>query len=145
MPIHCNKCQDYGHLRDKCSGVEKCGTCASESHSASSCPSQANPRCVSCRSDSHHASSSPSCPALLKRCSALDDRYPENLMPYFPMEEQWTWVSNTPKLSQPPGSDPPRNSTPPPPPGPSLHAAYNTWQLWNRCQMTLMDSWVAPM
>jgi hypothetical protein len=105
MPIHCNKCQEYGHLRDECSGVEKCGTCASESHPTINCTNQANPRCVSCGDESHHASSSPSCPALLKKCEALDERYPENLMPYFPSEEQWAWVSNPPKPPHTSNSD----------------------------------------
>ena len=37
LPIRCIKCQEYGHTRNSCIGVEKCANCASISHPASSC------------------------------------------------------------------------------------------------------------
>ena len=57
---------------------------------------------VSCRSDSH-ASWDRSCPTFQRKCTELDARLLENLMPYFPTEETWTHISQPPKaLALPP-------------------------------------------
>ena len=87
LPIRCLKCQEYGHTRDSCIGVERCANCASINHSTFSCAHEGAPSCVSCGTGSMHASSSPNCPAFAKKCAALDERTPENTMPYFPTNE----------------------------------------------------------
>jgi hypothetical protein len=79
--------------------MEKCSNCASKSHSLNNC--NRAPKCVSCGEESSHPSSSPSCPTFIRKSEALDERFPENSMPYFPMNESWTWAlspSNPPPL-----------------------------------------------
>ena len=107
QPIRCVKCQEFGHTRDACIGVEKCANCASKSHTTNNCPNAWTPKCVSCGVGSTHPSTSPKCPSFIKKCEALDERFPENTMPYFPTSEAWTWAS-TPV-------NPPRPSSPNPP------------------------------
>jgi hypothetical protein len=91
IPIRCVKCQEYGHIQDACIGVEKCN-CGSEFHRSDKCDRA--PNCVSCGKGSNHPSTSPSCLTFLRKCEALDGRYPENTMPYFPSKEGWTWEAS---------------------------------------------------
>ena len=79
IPLRCVKCQEYGHMQDLCIGVAKCANCTSESHSTDKC--DRSPSCMSCGLSSQHPSSSPSCPSFIKKCEALDNRFPENTMP----------------------------------------------------------------
>lgn len=114
LPIHCLKCQEYGHMRDTCIGVEKCANCASVSHSSLSCAHEGAPSCVSCGARSKHTSSSPSCPIFVKKCAALDNHTPENTMLYFPTNEAWTWASspsNPPRPASPPIEAPPMRAS----------------------------------
>ena len=92
-PIRCNKCQEYGHIRESCNNPERCATCAQE-HATTTCKNQAEPHCVSCGTSSTHASSDRNkCAVFAKRANALDSRLPENSMPYFPVLNQpWTFV-----------------------------------------------------
>ena len=101
-PIRCNKCQLYGHIRGVCISDEKCAHCASGDHvTANSRPNQ-RLSCVSCGPDSSHASSSCTCSTFKETCAALDTRYPENSMPYFPTGEHRTWARVPTKLSNAP-------------------------------------------
>ena len=109
IPIRCVKCQEYGHTQDACLGVEKCSNCASESHGSNNCNSA--PKCVSCGEGSSHPSSSLTCPTFTRKSEALDERFPENSMPYFPTNEGWTWARSP--------SNPPTLTSPLPPPHPS--------------------------
>ena len=108
LPIRCVKCQEYGHTCDSCIGVEKCANCASVSHPTSSYTNEAAPSCVLCGIGLGHTSSSPKCPVFAKKCAALDDRSPENAMPYFPTNEVWTWSTapNNPPHPASPLSNP---------------------------------------
>ena len=67
LPIRCVKCQEYGHTRDSCIGVEKCANCTRVSHPTSSCTNGVTPSCVSCGSDSDHTSSSSKCLVFAKK------------------------------------------------------------------------------
>ena len=116
IPLRCVKCQEYGHMQDSCIGVAKCVNCSSESHSADKC--DRSPSCVSCGPSSQHPSSSPSCPSFIKKCEALDSRFPENTMPYYPSKDSWTWAAS-------PSNPPPPREAPPPllqPSNPNHHS-----------------------
>ena len=101
-PLCCNKCQTYGHIHASCTGQETCAHCTSKSHSTDKCPLNQSPGCVSCRPSLHHCSYYHKCPIFISKCEALDARYPENNMPYFPTDEPWTWAQDPPKLSTSP-------------------------------------------
>jgi hypothetical protein len=88
-PIRCAKCQGYGHIARGCSATtDTCGTCG-EQHRTTQCSAYRTTRCVNCRSLTH-TSWSRRCPEFIRRCELLDERYPENRMPYFPTETAWT-------------------------------------------------------
>jgi len=121
QPIRCVKCQEYGHIKDACISIERCATCASEFHSSSNCINSNCPKCVSCSDGSTHPSTSQTCPSFLRKCDALDSRFPENTMPYYPTKERWTWVLKPPNPDRPPplpasSNAPPRLNSPPPRP-----------------------------
>lgn len=84
-PIRCNKCQEYGHIRDHCGNAERCANCA-RPHPTTECRYPNDPHCVSCGTSSNHASSDKGkCPQFSKHASSLDSRLPENTLPYFPI------------------------------------------------------------
>ena len=91
-------------VHDTCTGIEKCSKCTSEFHTANSCIGM--PKCVSCGEGSSHPSSAPTCPTFIRKCTALDERYPENAMPYFPTNENWTWAASPSPPSIPSPSSP---------------------------------------
>ena len=101
IPIRCVRCQEYGHIQDTCIGVDRCSNCSSKFHQADKCDRA--PSCISCGADSKHPSTSLSCPTFLRKCKALDGRFPENVMPCYPSKESWTWAAA------------PTNPPPPPP------------------------------
>lgn len=95
-PLRCLKCQRYGHTSRECAHHEDaCGTCAGN-HRTTSCTFPQSRYCVNCKTD-EHSSSDRKCPEFIKRCMAMDERTPENNMPYFPMEEEWTQVLLPPR------------------------------------------------
>jgi hypothetical protein len=99
-PIRCAKCQHFGHMAKNCQATQdSCGTCGKE-HRTSECTGNSNQDhwCTNCRSN-NHASWSRECPTFGKQCQLLDDRYPENTMPYFPTSEPWTQVMLPPKAA----------------------------------------------
>ena len=138
-PIRCNKCQEYGHIREQCENPERCSNCA-RAHPATECNFPNDPHCVSCGTASKHASSDRgNCPQFSRHASTIDARLPENSMPYFPIPGQpstfalaakpihnpTTNYSNRPQ----PQTDVPviqqqqqqRQNQPPPPPPPATN------------------------
>lgn len=111
-PIRCAKCQKYGHIARNCTATtDTCGTCGNQ-HRTSECTTSNTTRCVNCRSD-QHASWSRSCPDFARRCELINEKFPENSMPYFPTELSWTHV-NQPQRSLPfTYSKPQRAQSPP--------------------------------
>ena len=73
-----------------------CGTCA-QRHCTDTCTNTAWPHCVSC-GIAGHASWDRMCPVFLKKCGELNDRLEDNNLPYFPTSEEWTQVSEPPKV-----------------------------------------------
>ena len=150
-------------MQDLCIGVAKCANCTSESHSADKC--DRSPSYVSCGPSSQHPSSSPSCPSFIKKCEALDNRFPENTMPYYLSRDSWTWAaspSNPPPLQQP--ANPNHHSVRlirqrpqhkevrfdiSPPPGSQEREVDDGWSSvqrrqgspQRRCQTTISDIW----
>jgi hypothetical protein len=105
-PLRCLKCQGYGHMATKCViPMDICGTCSRE-HKTADCNSYKSERCASCQEDGH-TSWSRNCPTFVRKCKELDDRTPENSMPYFPTSLEWTQV-NEPTTRAPPPPPPPR-------------------------------------
>lgn len=92
-PIRCNKCQQYGHIRENCPNPERCANCARD-HPTPDCNHPNDHHCVSCGTSSTHSSSDRNkCPQFTKHASSLDARLPENSMPYFPvLNQDWTFV-----------------------------------------------------
>jgi hypothetical protein len=118
-PTRCAKCQHYGHIARNCSANrDTCATCANN-HRTSECNSFRSPWCANCRNNGH-SSWSRGCPEFGKRCKDLDEKYPENSMPYFPTSESWTHTSTPPK------ANPYQKITPPTPPKDSTPNAINS-------------------
>ncbi|KAG1790857.1 uncharacterized protein HD556DRAFT_1211102, partial [Suillus plorans] len=83
-PICCAKCQCFGHIARSCMATfDTCGTCGDQ-HCTTQCNTFRTTRCINCRS-SEHTSWSRKCP----ECEILDDKFPENKMPYFPTDAAW--------------------------------------------------------
>ena len=92
-PMRCAKCQHYGHIARECiSHKDTCANCGND-HRSSDCTDQDKHHCTSCESDDH-PSWSRDCPAFNKECEKLDKRYPDNLLPFFPTSEEWTYAHN---------------------------------------------------
>lgn len=90
-PSRCYRCQRYNHRAAQCNAEKvACGICGGE-HRTTECQNQHTKWCVSCSSNSH-SSNDRECPTFLRRCDAYDKRYPENQLPFFPTEEEWTWA-----------------------------------------------------
>jgi hypothetical protein len=89
-PLRCLKCQGWNHMARDCPEMfSTCGNCAGE-HKTADCPTPRARRCVSCQSNSH-ASWSRECPTFLRRVRDFNERNPENLLPFFPTADPWTW------------------------------------------------------
>jgi hypothetical protein len=88
-PSQCMKCRRWGHFANEClAAADTCGTCGQE-HRTSSCQSREKLHCVSCKVNTH-ASWDRTCPEFMRRCMITDKRNPENGMPYYPTEQEWT-------------------------------------------------------
>ena len=95
-PIHCLKCQCWGHMAKDCrENGDTCGTCAGN-HRMNVCTAYKTYRCVNCGSTDHRSWGC-KCPEFIQRCHDLDTNTPENQMPYFPTSELWTQVLLPPK------------------------------------------------
>lgn len=89
-PIRCLKCQGWNHMAKDCQEKDdRCSNCA-EKHRTPACPRPKAKRCVSCKNDDH-ASWSRECPTFLKKVDEYNARNPENLLPFFPTADPWTW------------------------------------------------------
>lgn len=114
-PMRCAKCQKFNHIAKNCtSPQDTCGTCGNQ-HRTSACNSYRTTRCVNCRSQ-QHTSWSRSCPEFIKHCKELDDKFPENRMPYFPTEHAWTHATqpaHQDRISTSPQQSPRRPHNPP--------------------------------
>jgi hypothetical protein len=94
-PIRCAKCQRYGHIARNCSAtLDVCGTCSNQ-HRTTECTSR-NTICINCQSH-HHASWNRTCPDFIRRCELINEKFPENTMPYYPTELSWTHVNQPPR------------------------------------------------
>lgn len=96
-PIRCLKCHGWDHLAAVCTKDDKCGTCAG-GHRTATCNSKIY-YCTPC-SSSGHASWSRDCPTFRAKCALMDKRLPENSMPYYPTDEEWT-QNNAPSSAPP--------------------------------------------
>jgi hypothetical protein len=89
-PIRCLKCQGWNHMARDCSETSsKCSNCAGE-HNTADCPQPRTKRCLSCKT-ADHASWSRECPVFLRKVDEFNERNPENLLPFFPTADPWTW------------------------------------------------------
>jgi hypothetical protein len=88
-PIQCMKCRLWGHFATECTAeVDTCGACG-EAHRTKHCRNRDKWHCASCGPNTH-ASWDRSCPEFIRRCAILDERNPQNAMPFFPAEHDWT-------------------------------------------------------
>ncbi|KAG2153542.1 uncharacterized protein EDB93DRAFT_1082363, partial [Suillus bovinus] len=95
-PVHCVKCQLWGHVAKECKAVnDVCGTCG-KNHRTNICNAYCTLFCVSCNLH-NHASWNINCPEFENRCTGINTKLPENSMPYFPTDEDWTQVMLPPK------------------------------------------------
>jgi hypothetical protein len=88
-PIQCMKCRRWGHFATEClADTDTCGTCR-EDHRTNTCNNRDKRHCISCEVNLH-ASWDRNCPEFLKRCEMFDEHNPQNAMPYYPTEHDWT-------------------------------------------------------
>ena len=96
-PIQCMKCRRWGHFVTEClSDKDTCGTCGEE-HRTNTCKTKDKRFCVSC-GDNSHASWDRHCPEFLRRCAILDERNPQNTMPYYPTDQDWTLITRPERI-----------------------------------------------
>jgi hypothetical protein len=95
--MQCMKCRQWGHFAHACTAnTDTCGTCGGE-HRTSNCSNKEKIFCVSCKSDDH-ASWDQECPEFRRRCAQFNENYPENNLPYFPTDEDWTLTERPNRL-----------------------------------------------
>ena len=88
-PVQCMKCRKWGHFVSEClADKDTCGSCG-EAHRTNACTNKGKVFCVSC-GDRSHPSWDRTCPEFSRRCATRDERNPENAMPFFPTEHDWT-------------------------------------------------------
>jgi hypothetical protein len=96
-PMQCLKCRRWGHFAVECkSETDTCGKCG-ENHRTSACRNKDKVFCTTCQASSH-PSWSRDCPEFNRRCLILDERNPENAMPYFPTENDWTFTTRPSRI-----------------------------------------------
>jgi hypothetical protein len=88
-PIQCMRYRQWGHFVSECiAESEACGNCR-EAHHTNACQNKGKTFCIICK-DNSHTSWDRNCPEFLRRCAIYDEHNPENGMPYYPTEEDWT-------------------------------------------------------
>ncbi|KAL1727358.1 hypothetical protein EV714DRAFT_183293, partial [Schizophyllum commune] len=94
-PPRCRKCSKYGHYHASCRELLDaiCGTCGG-AHDTSTCTSTKR-HCVNCQADGH-TSWDRACPVFQQRCLDYDYRFPENAMPFFVTDDEWTHATTPP-------------------------------------------------
>lgn len=96
-PIQCMRCRLWGHLATECKAEkEACGACG-EAHRTGTCSNKGKKYCVSCK-DNTHPSWDRNCPEFIRRCVIHDERNPENALPYFPTEHDWTLTARPERI-----------------------------------------------
>jgi hypothetical protein len=96
-PIQCMKCRRWGHFATEClADKDTCGTCGGK-HRTNTCKNKDKLSCVSC-GDNSHASWDRYCPEFLRRCAIIDERNPQNAMPYFPTDQDWTLITRPERI-----------------------------------------------
>ena len=99
-PLHCLKCQHWGHMARNCTETkDTCGTCGGGHHHMK-CNSYCTYYCANCKTNAH-SSADKGCPEYQIQLAILNARTLENQMPYFPTEEPWTQVLLPPKPTGP--------------------------------------------
>jgi hypothetical protein len=92
-PLRCLKCQGWNHIARECAEMfSTCSNCAGK-HKTADCTQPNRKRCVSCKSEDH-ASWSRECPTFLRKAEGFNERNPDNLLPFFPTSDPWTWATN---------------------------------------------------
>ena len=91
-PIRCLRCHKFGHERRDCKYEEAyCGRC-SLVHETEECRAPRNEyKCINCLGP--HPSYDRECPKFWEKCQQMDQRCPENGLAFYPMDEQWTWIT----------------------------------------------------
>lgn len=102
--MQCFHCQSFGHIATKCprstnnaEDLPTCSKCAKR-HLTKDCKSDTL-YCTNCQVDGH-ASNDWNCPTFTRKCEALNKRSLTNLLPFFPMDKDWTWkdeLTNAPR------------------------------------------------
>jgi hypothetical protein len=88
-PTQCMKCRKWGHFAAECPDTkDTCGTCGND-HRTNTCSETSGKFCASCNSHTH-ASWDRNCPEFAKRCAWYDQKHPDNLLKFFPTDEDWT-------------------------------------------------------
>jgi hypothetical protein len=91
------KCRNWGHFAKECHAqTDTCGTCG-ENHHTKSCTSSGKTYCVSCK-DNSHASWDRKCPEFTRRRAIHDERNPENEMPFYPTDQDWSLTARPPRI-----------------------------------------------
>jgi hypothetical protein len=95
-PFRCLKCQGWNHIASACDKPDEvCGTCGSTEHKTRDCDNTGKKKCISCNADDH-TSWDRNCPTFLRKCEEQNARNQENIMPFFPSTEEWSWALNPP-------------------------------------------------
>ena len=88
-PVQCMKCRKWGHFASNCQAdKDTCGTCR-DLHQTNTCTNKGKIYCVS-YSDKSHPSWDRTCLEFKCQCAIQDKRNPENIMPFYPTEHDWT-------------------------------------------------------
>ncbi|TFK95771.1 hypothetical protein BDV98DRAFT_640668, partial [Pterulicium gracile] len=87
------RCQWYGHIAKvgPQKGVTTCGCCGKD-HDIKQCTSPEKKHCVSCTLDDH-SSNNRDCPSFQRKKCKHNLTHAGNLMPFFPLRDDWTGVS----------------------------------------------------
>jgi hypothetical protein len=87
-PMQCMKCRKWGHFANACMATDDtCGTCGGK-HRTNKCTVKDKTYCISCKSVNHASWDR----EFQCRCMQFDENYPENNLPYFPTEGEWTLI-----------------------------------------------------
>ena len=96
-PIQCMRCRGWGHYATQCTSEhDVCGTCGNK-HRTSECNNPQRRHCASCKVDTH-ASWDRNCPEFIKRSETYSERFPENKLPFFPTDENWTLTTRPDRI-----------------------------------------------
>ena len=108
-PSTCNRCQTYGHISTGCPDESPtCARCAG-SHHGTKCTSNAI-KCTPCGSGTHQTNDE-NCPERKSRESAILNKNPETLSPYYTTYEPWTWgLNKTDSNHESPNQEPSKNT-----------------------------------